>query len=107
MWRRQDESIRCAVPGERRLLCRSCPLLSQGSQQARSSGNAWTHTLVRPPGSPPTEASTLRPVLGRRWAVAQQRGLSMERSHSEWLVSKDRIACKNRLDEREYFFLIV
>ena len=30
MWRRQDESIRCAAPGERRLLCRSCPSLSPG-----------------------------------------------------------------------------
>ena len=81
--RRQDASLRCAVPGARRRWWRSCSSRSPGAPQARSAGNAGTHTLVRHPSSPPTVASTLRPVPWHRWSDAQQRGLSMERSQCE------------------------
>jgi hypothetical protein len=38
MWRKQDESVRCAAPGERRRLYHSCPSLSPGVAAGASLG---------------------------------------------------------------------
>jgi len=58
-------------------------LFPWGAQQARPWGNAWTHTLIRHTGPPPTLASTMRSASWLRWSDVRQRGLAMGRSQPE------------------------
>src|SRR5215468_5216967 len=58
-------------------------LFPWGAQQARPWGNAWTHTLIRHTGPPPTLASTMRPASWLRWSDVRHRGLAMGRSQPE------------------------